>query len=186
MSQKIHLFSSVHNIESLSATRPMPPVPFGPGWYTRPIWENQALINRAVHLAYMKKSGPAHIAHCAHLWPNVSLPVLGTIVTKWGWNRTASFSPAWLCRRCQESPWQKFFVSNTLYWWQQYLMELVGFGSCGTQLVGRHIGQNFSPFHKGTGIWQRIWMTLNNGHIKIHTWILGIGQWCWTSASWKS
>ena len=59
---KIHLFSSVHNIESLSATRPMPPVPFGPGWYTRPIWENQALIIRVVHSAYMKKMRPC--THC--------------------------------------------------------------------------------------------------------------------------
>ena len=40
------------------------------------------------------------------------IPVLGTIVTNWGWKRTASFSPAWLCKRCQESPvrlaWFKF------------------------------------------------------------------------------
>ena len=82
---KIHLFSSVHNIESLSATRPMPPVPFGPGWYTRPIWENQALIIRVVYQAYMGINqsgtpGPLGNAHiCDHmfhylcwepLWPN--------------------------------------------------------------------------------------------------------------------
>jgi len=29
---KINLFSSVHNMDSLSATRPMPPLPLGPGW----------------------------------------------------------------------------------------------------------------------------------------------------------
>ena len=86
--ERTHLFSSVHNIESLSATRPMPPLPFGPGWYTRP---------KSKSHKYLKVFNFS-------LSTTLIVPVLGTIEISCGWKRAANFSPAWLCKRCQESP----------------------------------------------------------------------------------
>ena len=41
------------------------------------------------------------------------VPVLGTIEISWGWKRTDNFSPAWLCKRCQESPVAKGFAYSS-------------------------------------------------------------------------
>ena len=120
------------------------------------------------------------------------IPVLGTIVTNWGWKRTASFSPAWLCKRCQESPvrlaWFKFSLAATLPDGVGRTFELwntIGLSSHLTKFLSfpqrdRNL-MKICTFHDCEGQnWKPKMPSLKN------TWILGIYQCCWTWASWKS